>query len=73
MATGLTGQGVGQGGGTGGSTTNTRILSPRGSVVYEARTNQLFVSDVPSKLQEIQDMIAKIDIPVGQVLIDGAS
>jgi type IV pilus assembly protein PilQ len=68
VATGLTGQASGQGGGGGAS--NSRILSPRGSVIYETRTNQLFVSDVPSKLQEIQDMIAKIDIPVRQVLIE---
>ena len=66
VATGLTGQASGQSGGG----TNSRILSPRGSVIFEARTNQLFVSDVPTKLQEIQDMIAKIDIPVRQVLIE---
>jgi type IV pilus assembly protein PilQ len=47
-----------------------RILSPRGSVIYETRTNQLFVSDIPSKLEEIQALIAKIDIPVRQVLIE---
>ena len=67
VATGLNGQAAGQGGG--GSTTS-RILSARGSVIYETRTNQLFVSDVPTKLQEIQDMITKIDIPVRQVLIE---
>jgi type IV pilus assembly protein PilQ len=68
VARGLTGQNSGQGGG-GGSTT-TRLLSPRGSVLYETRTNQLFVSDIPSKLEEIQSLIAKIDIPVRQVLIE---
>ena len=67
VATGLTGQGTsGAGGGSG----STRILSPRGSVISEARTNQLFVSDIPSKLQEIQEMIAKIDVAVRQVLIE---
>ncbi|CAM5792297.1 type IV pilus secretin PilQ [Rhizobacter fulvus] len=65
VANGLTGQG-----GQGAAGTNSRILSSRGSVIYEARTNQMFVSDTPSKLQEIQDMIAKIDIPVRQVLIE---
>ncbi len=72
IARGLTGQNSGQGGGgSGGSgSTTTRILSPRGSVLYETRTNQLFVSDTPSKLQEIQELIAKIDIPVRQVLIE---
>jgi type IV pilus assembly protein PilQ len=57
--------------GSGGSSNNaTRILSPRGSVLFEQRTNQLFVSDIPSKLEEVQQMIAKIDIPVRQVLIE---
>ena len=67
VAKGLTG---GQNtGGSSGSTT-TRILSPRGSVIFETRTNQLFVNDIPTKLEEIQQMIAKIDIPVRQVLIE---
>lgn len=69
VSRGLTGQNSGQGGGGGGSTA-ARILSPRGSVLYETRTNQLFVSDIPSKLEEIQSLIAKIDIPVRQVLIE---
>jgi len=66
VAKGLTGQATGQGGGG----TSSRILSSRGSVIYELRTNQLFVSDVPSKLEEIQAMITKIDIPVRQVQIE---
>jgi len=77
IAKGLTGQSIGSstGGsssssGSSGSGTGTRILSARGSVIAEPRTNQLFVSDVPSKLEEIQAMIAKIDIPVRQVLIE---
>ena len=75
IAKGLTGQSIGSGGsggsgGAGGSGSGTRILSPRGSVISEARTNQLFVSDIPSKLEEIQAMITKIDIPVRQVLIE---
>lgn len=70
VARGLTGQNAAQGGGSSGSSQATRILSPRGSVLYEIRTNQLFVSDTPSKLEEIQSLIAKIDIPVRQVLIE---
>ena len=68
IAKGLTGQTSSGGGGGGG--TGSRILSARGSVVSESRTNQLFVSDIPSKLEEIQSLIAKIDIPVRQVLIE---
>lgn len=65
IAKGLTGQSSG-----GGGSSTTRILSPRGSVIFEARTNQLFVSDIPSKLEEVQSMIAKIDVPARQVLIE---
>jgi type IV pilus assembly protein PilQ len=55
--------------GTGGAGT-TKILTARGSVIFEARTNQLFVTDVPSKLEQIQSLISKLDIPVRQVLIE---
>lgn len=72
VAKSLSGQSLGGSGasGGGGSSNPTRILSPRGSVIFESRTNQLFVSDIPSKLEEIQSLIAKIDIPVRQVLIE---
>ena len=71
VARGLTGQNQGQSGGGGNTAGNaTRILSVRGSVLYEQRTNQLFVSDIPSKLEEISTLISRIDIPVRQVLIE---
>ena len=47
-----------------------RILSPRGSVIFESRTNQLFITDIASKLEEIQGLIQRIDVPVRQVLIE---
>ena len=56
--------------GTGGAASTNRILSPRGSVLSEARTNQLFVTDIPSRLEQVQALIAKLDIPVRQVLIE---
>jgi len=49
---------------------STKILSARGSVISEPRTNQLFVTDVPSKLEQVQALLAKLDIPVRQVLIE---
>jgi type IV pilus assembly protein PilQ len=71
VAKGITGQNlVGGSSGGSGNTQPGRILSPRGSVLLESRTNQLFVTDVPSKLEEIQELITKIDIPVRQVLIE---
>ncbi|QRF58955.1 type IV pilus secretin PilQ [Variovorax paradoxus] len=73
IAQGLTGTGASAGGGSGGgggSGTTTRILSPRGSVIAEARTNQLFVSDIPSRLAQVAELIQKLDVPVRQVLIE---
>lgn len=48
----------------------TGVLSSRGSVMPEPRTNQLFVSDVPSSLSRVAELIAHIDVPVRQVLIE---
>lgn len=61
---------VAAGSGPGQGVTPSRILSSRGSVIYEDRTNQLFVTDIPSKLEQVQQLIAKIDIAVRQVLIE---
>ena len=60
-------------GGGSGSTpgaSSARILSDRGSVIAEPRTNLLFVTDVGSKLDQIAQLIAKVDVPVRQVLIE---
>ena len=54
----------------GGGPTAARILSARGSVIAEPRTNQLFVTDIPSKLEQVQQLLAKLDIAVRQVLIE---
>lgn len=54
----------------GGEKGSARILSTRGSVIAEKRTNQLFVTDIPSKLEQVQQLIAKLDIAVRQVLIE---
>lgn len=57
-----------QGGEQGG--TSTRLLSPRGSAIAEPRTNQLFVTDIPSKLEEVQALLTRLDVPVRQVMIE---
>jgi len=52
------------------SNATSRVLSPRGTVLAEPRTNQLFVSDISGKLEEVQAMIARIDIASRQVMIE---
>ena len=38
--------------------------------MVDARTNTLFVQDTPSRLEEVRKLIAKIDVPVRQVMIE---
>ena len=47
-----------------------RLLSKRGSAVVDTRTNTLFVQDTPGRLDEVRKLIAKIDVPVRQVMIE---
>jgi type IV pilus assembly protein PilQ len=68
MVAQLTGTGIGGAGG--GGLNSSRFLSERGSAIAEPRTNQLFVTDTPLKLQQVQDLISKLDKAVRQVLIE---
>jgi type IV pilus assembly protein PilQ len=47
-----------------------RVLSKRGSAIIEPRTNQLFVTDIAAKLEDIRKLIAKTDVATKQVLIE---
>ena len=55
---------------SGNAEASTRFLSPRGSAIAEPRTNQLFVTDTSSKLEEIANLLKRLDVPVRQVLIE---
>lgn len=54
----------------GGSGSATRFLSERGSAIAEPRTNQLFVTDTPAKLEEVRKLLLTLDVPVRQVMIE---
>ncbi|KQP23218.1 type IV pilus secretin PilQ [Pseudorhodoferax sp. Leaf267] len=58
------------GGGGGGTGASSRFLSARGTAIPEPRTNQLFVTDIASRLQAVNELIKKLDIAVRQVLIE---
>ncbi len=61
---------VGASSGSSSTAANARILSDRGSVISEPRTNQLFVTDISSRLEQVQELIRKLDIPIRQVMIE---
>jgi len=46
------------------------LLSKRGSALLDDRSNMLFVKDTPSRLDDVREMIAKVDVPVRQVMIE---
>jgi type IV pilus assembly protein PilQ len=46
------------------------VLSKRGSVNFDPRTNKLFATDVADRLQALRVLIAEIDVPPRQVLIE---
>ena len=46
------------------------LLSKRGSALLDDRSNILFVQDTPSRLDDVRAMIAKVDVPVRQVMIE---
>jgi type IV pilus assembly protein PilQ len=46
------------------------ILSGRGNVTADSRTNQLIVKDTARNLERVRDLIRQIDVPVRQVLIE---
>lgn len=53
-----------------GSEEGGRLISPRGSVIVDARTNSLIITDTAAKLAEIRGLIELVDIPVRQVMIE---
>ena len=46
------------------------ILSSIGKITEDTNTNSLIITDVPSRFTVIEEVIAKLDISVSQVLID---
>lgn len=63
IATQLTGAG-------GGEKSSGRTLSARGSATADPRTNQLFVTDVSSRLEQVLQLLQKLDVAVRQVMIE---
>ena len=45
------------------------MLSSRGSIKVESRTNSLIVTDIPMVMSRIEDILARVDNPTPQVLV----
>jgi len=67
---GTTGTGGGAGGDTGITKVVTKLLSSSGTLVEDARTNVLIVTDTPNRMAVISQVIASLDVPVPQVILE---
>ena len=47
-----------------------KVISQRGSVSTDSRTNTLIVNDTAKKIDEIREMVTRLDVPVRQVMIE---
>jgi len=47
-----------------------RLLSERGNVTTDERTNTLLIQDTAAKLEEVRNLVELLDIPIRQVLIE---
>ncbi|MGP5302058.1 type IV pilus secretin PilQ [Psychrobacter celer] len=67
----LISQGSGSSGGSSNrADDNNSLLSNRGTVTVDERTNTLIIKDVAESIENIHKLIGKIDIPVRQVMIE---
>jgi type IV pilus assembly protein PilQ len=57
-----------QGAGSGGA--GKTLLSSRGNVTIDARTNTLLIQDTAESIANVRQLVATLDIPVRQVLIE---
>ena len=52
------------------ATESNSLLSPRGQVTVDARTNSILIQDTESKIRQVRKLIAQLDKPVRQVMIE---
>ena len=60
----------GGGGGSAGGSEESGFLSGRGSVSFDTRSNTLLIADTARKVEAIKSLVAVLDRPVDQVLIE---
>jgi type IV pilus assembly protein PilQ len=70
QAQGLGGAAAAQASQEGEGKNDQKVLTKRGRATYELKTNTLIITDTPSKIQEIRELLARLDVPARQVMIE---
>ncbi|WP_171262936.1 type IV pilus secretin PilQ family protein [Acinetobacter sp. ANC 4169] len=60
----------GNGGGRSNDNSVETLLSPRGSISVDARTNTLIINDTAQNIDKVRKMVDLLDIPVKQVMVE---
>lgn len=53
-----------------GTAEGSSLLSSRGSLMVDERTNTILIQDTAAKIQEVRDVVSVLDVPVRQVIIE---
>ena len=70
QAQGLGGGAVAQASQQGEGKSDQKILTKRGRATYELKTNTLIITDTPRKIQEVRELLTRLDVPARQVMIE---
>jgi type IV pilus assembly protein PilQ len=70
QAQGLTGVAAQASQQTQGGDADQKVLTKRGRATFELKTNSLIVTDTARKIQEVRELLARLDVPARQVMIE---
>lgn len=70
QAQGLGGAAAAQASQTGEGKDDQKVLTKRGRATYELKTNMLIITDTARKIQEVRELLARLDVPARQVMIE---
>ena len=70
QAQGIGGGAVAQASQQGKGDNDQKVLTKRGRATYELKTNTLIITDTARKIQEVRELLARLDVPARQVMIE---
>lgn len=70
QAQGLGGTAAAQASQQGEGKSDQKVLTKRGRATYELKTNTLIITDTPRKIQEVRELLTRLDVPARQVMIE---
>ena len=70
QAQGLGGAAVAQASQQGKGENDQKVLTKRGRATYELKTNTLIITDTARKIQEVRELLTRLDVPARQVMIE---